>query len=325
MQAWLAEDDAAFDAVVLARSMMDEEAALMGARFPQGSSQAAARERAQSLFRPTLTAAVFRLVQGALDLVDELVSGQWAPVAVPAVRGDGATDGRDLWEGRIPAGDDMLVRFGELVEQAKLAERLGYDCIAKSSHYSAHPMQEFQQIPLLARLSAETPELRLCAGVVLLPLHKPLDVAEQLATLDVMTGGKVIFGTGIGYRDLEFKAFGTARSEAAARFEENLKAIKRLWTEETVTMAGSHFVLEDASCALKPVQEPHPPIWIGANADVAIRRAAYLADAWFVNPHNRIKTIERQVEFYKRTLDEADKPFPDEFPMMREAFVAKTR
>ncbi len=227
--------------------------------------------------------------------------------------------------GQYPAGDDMPARFAELVEQAKLAERLGYDCLAKSSHYSAHPMQEFQQIPLLARLSAETPGLRLCAGVVLLPLHKPLDVAEQFATLDVMTGGKVIFGTGIGYRDVEFKAFGTDRSEAAARFEENLEAIKRLWTEETVTMVGSHFVLEDASCALKPVQKPHPPIWIGANADVAIRRAARQADAWFVNPHNRIDTIERQVEFYKRALDDAGKPFPDEFPMMREAFVAANR
>ena len=176
--------------------------------------------------------------------------------------------------GQYLAGEDMQVRFGELVKQAKLAERLGYDCIAKSSHYSAHPMQEFQQIPLLARLSAETPDLRLCAGVVLLPLHKPLDVAEQFATLDLMTNGKVIFGTGIGYRDVEFKAFGTSRSEAAARFDENIEAIKRLWTEETVTMSGSHFELEDASCALKPIQEPHPPIWIGANADVAIRRAA---------------------------------------------------
>jgi len=227
--------------------------------------------------------------------------------------------------GQYLAGEDMPVRFSELVEQAKLAERLGYDCFAKSSHYSAHPMQEFQQIPLLARLSAETPDLRLCAGVVLLPLHKPLDVAEQFATLDVMTNGKVIFGTGIGYRDVEFKAFGTSRSEAAARFKENLEAIKRLWTEETVTMSGSHFELEDASCALKPIQEPHPPIWIGANADVAIRRAARLADAWFVNPHNRIETIERQVELYKRALDDAGKPFPDEFPMMREAFVAETR
>ena len=230
-----------------------------------------------------------------------------------------------LVRGQYPAGDDMPARFAELVVQAKLAERLGYDCLAKSSHYSAHPMQEFQQIPLLARLSAETPGLRLCAGVVLLPLHKPLDVAEQFATLDVMTGGKVILGTGIGYRDVEFKAFGTARTEAAVRFEENLEAIKRLWTEETVTMVGSHFALEDASCALKPVQKPHPPIWIGANADVAIRRAAHLADAWFVNPHNRIDTIERQVELYKRALDDAGKPFPNEFPMMREAFVAANR
>jgi len=73
------------------------------------------------------------------------------------------------------------------------------------------------------------------------------------------------------------------------------------------------------------VQKPHPPIWIGANADPAIRRAARLGDCWYVNPHNRIDTIVRQVEVYKRALDEYGKAFPDEFPARREVFVAKSR
>ena len=226
--------------------------------------------------------------------------------------------------GQYPLGDDMELRFDELLEQARMAERVGYDNYIKSSHYSGYPLMELQQIPLLARLSAEVPKMRLCAGIVLLPLHKPLDIAEQFATLDVMSNGKVIFGVGIGYRDVEFHAFGTNRKEARQRFEENLNAVKRLWTEETVTMTGSHFELDGASCALKPLQKPHPPVWIGANADVAIKRAARMADAWFVNPHNRIDTIERQVEVYRRELDACGKPFPDEFPMMREVFVAKT-
>ncbi len=227
--------------------------------------------------------------------------------------------------GQYPLGDDMALRFDELLEQARTAEAAGYDCYIKSSHYSGHPLMELQQMPLLSRLSAEVPKMRLCAGIVLLPLHKPLDVAEQFATLDVMTNGKAIFGAGIGYRDVEFHAFGTTKKESRQRFEENLDAIKRLWTEDTVTMKGSHFELDGASCALKPVQKPHPPIWIGANADIAIRRAARMADAWFVNPHNRIDTIERQVDIYKRELDACGKPFPDEFPMMREVFVAATR
>src|SRR3546814_10432116 len=89
-------------------------------------------------------------------------------------------------------------------------------------------------------------------------------------------------------------------------------------------MVGTHFTLQGASCPTKPVQKPHPPIWIGANADVAIRRAARLGDCWYVNPHNRIDTIVRQVEVYRRALDALGKPFPDEFPCRREVFVAAT-
>jgi alkanesulfonate monooxygenase SsuD/methylene tetrahydromethanopterin reductase-like flavin-dependent oxidoreductase (luciferase family) len=226
---------------------------------------------------------------------------------------------------QIPAGDDTSRHFTELMEQARLAEKLGFDSFTKASHYSTHPLQDFAQVPFLARLSAEAPKLRLNAGIVLLSLHKPLDIAEQFATLDVISGGKLIFGAALGYREVEFKAFGTTQAERVQRFEENLEAVKRLWTEDKVTMTGSHFELEEANCSMRPLQQPRPPIWIGANADAAIRRAARIGDAWYINPHNRIDTIERQTEIYKRALDEAAKPFPDEFPIRREIFVAPTR
>jgi alkanesulfonate monooxygenase SsuD/methylene tetrahydromethanopterin reductase-like flavin-dependent oxidoreductase (luciferase family) len=227
--------------------------------------------------------------------------------------------------GEYPAGDDMRARFGELVEQARLADRLGFDSIVKTSHYSAHPFQTFQQVPILARLTAEAPNVRLVAGIVLLSLHKPLDIAEQLATIDVMSGGRLVFGAALGYRDVEFAAFGSPKEERARRFEENLIAVKRLWTEDKVDMAGSHFALQGAACGPKPLQKPHPPIWIGANADPAIRRAARMGDCWYINPHNRIDTTRRQLELYRKTLEELGKPFPAELPMRREVFVAKTR
>src|SRR4029450_3384797 len=91
-----------------------------------------------------------------------------------------------------------------------------------------------------------------------------------------------------------FLAFGTTQKERVKRFEENLEAVRRLWTEDAVDMVGSHFTLLGASASPRPVQKPHPPIWIGANADPAIRRAARLGDCWYVNPHNRIDTIVRQ-------------------------------
>ena len=134
-----------------------------------------------------------------------------------------------------------------------------------------------------------------------------------------------MFGAGIGYRDVEFKAFGVPRGRLGARFEECLAAIRRLWTEDFVTMKGSDFELDNATCPVKPLQKPTPPIWIGANADVAIRRAARLGDCWYINPHNTLATIERQMDLYKRALDEYGRPFPTEVPMRREVFVAKTR
>lgn len=227
--------------------------------------------------------------------------------------------------GQYPAGDDMVVRVNEMLAQGRLAQKLGFDSIAKSQHYSSSPFQEIQQLPFLARLSAEVPGMTLITGITLLPLFKPLDIAEQIAALDVFTGGKVIFGAGLGYRDVEFKAFGVPRKQAARRLEENLIAIQRLWTEDAVTMTGSHFELDGAVCSVKPVQKPRPPIWLGANADVAIERAARMADAWMINPHNRVDTIERQLDVYKRALDAAGKPFPDVLPYSREIFVASSR
>ncbi|MBL4721810.1 MAG: LLM class flavin-dependent oxidoreductase [Alphaproteobacteria bacterium] len=223
------------------------------------------------------------------------------------------------------AGFDMQVAFREQVEQARLAEKLGFDSLLKNSHFAGYPLQEFQQLPFLGRIMAEAPSLRLLTGIMLLSLQKPLDVAEQLASIDVMSGGKLIFGCGLGYREVEFRGFGTTQRDRVPRFIENLAAIKRLWTEDHVTMKGSHFELMDATLSMKPLQKPTPPIWMGANADVAIERAAELADVWFINTHQRMETIQRQMDVYKRALDRFDKPFPKEIPIAREIFVANSR
>ncbi|MCY4500014.1 MAG: LLM class flavin-dependent oxidoreductase [Alphaproteobacteria bacterium] len=227
--------------------------------------------------------------------------------------------------GQFPIGDDPKLHWDELVEQARAAERLKFDSIMKGSHYSSWPLMDFQQVPFLARMSGECPSLRLLCGICLLPLHKPLDVAETFANLDVMSGGKLIFGVGLGYREVEFKAFGTTQKDAVPRFVESLDAIRRLWTEERVTMKGSHFELIEAACTVKPIQKPTPPVWVGANADRAIERAARLTDAWFINPHNTVATTARQMEVYKRALDKAGKPMPAELPMMREVVVGRSR
>src|SRR6185437_14625622 len=226
--------------------------------------------------------------------------------------------------GQHPPGD-AAGHLRDDLDLVRAADRLGFDGVVKGSHFSAHPFESVQQIPFLSYCAAIAPRLRIICGLVLVPLHKPLELAEQLATLDLMSGGRLVFGAGIGYRDVEFKAFGVPRGRMGERFEECIAAIKRLWTEEFVDMTGSHFELAHATCPVKPVQKPMPPIWIGANADVAIERAARIGDCWYINPHNTLATIERQMDIYKHALDRAGRPFPAEVPMRREVFVAKSR
>lgn len=230
-----------------------------------------------------------------------------------------------MMRAQFPAEDDMRLRFDELLEQARLADQLGYASITTGMHYASAPLQLLQQLPFLTRIMVEAPHARLNFGAVILPLHKPLDLAENLATVDVMSGGRVIFSAGLGYREVESRAFGTTQADRVQRYEENIEAVRRLWTEDHVSMTASHFELVDVTASVKPLQKPHPPIWIAANADVAIRRAARLGDCWYVNPHNSISTIQRQVEVYRRALDKLGKPFPTEFPARREVFVARTR
>jgi alkanesulfonate monooxygenase SsuD/methylene tetrahydromethanopterin reductase-like flavin-dependent oxidoreductase (luciferase family) len=227
--------------------------------------------------------------------------------------------------GQAEHGEDISRRLGETLAMVRLADRLGYDSVTKTAHYSAHPFQMLQLVPMLARFTAEAPRLRLNAGVLLLPLLSPLHVAEEFATLDVLSGGKIILGVGLGYRDVEFKAFGVPRAQRARRFEANLIAIRRLWTEDKVSMRTPYFELDDASCLPKPLQRPHPPLWVGANADVAVERAARLGDCWYIGPAVEISAVERQMELYRRALDAAGKPFPAELPMRREVFVARTK
>ena len=226
--------------------------------------------------------------------------------------------------GQFRQDEDIVAGHQHDLALVRRAEALGFDAVARAQHYSAHPWQMLQQIPFLAQVAAIAPRLRLITGVTLLPLVKPLDLAEQLASLDVMSQGKLIFGAGIGYREVEFQAFGTTIKEAAPRFEENLEAIRALWTDGPVSRQGTHFTLAEARCSVLPVQRP-VPVWIGANADRGVRRAARLADAWYVNPHNTLETLDRQMALYRRELDALGKPFPAELPMAREVFLAPSR
>ena len=224
-----------------------------------------------------------------------------------------------------PRGVSMVERFREHIDQVRAARDAGFDLIVMGQHFLSTPFQELQTLPALARLAAEAGTMRIGATVLLLPLLNPVDVAEQVATMDVICEGRFIFGAGLGYRDQEYEAFGVQAKERVARFTESLDVIRRLWTEDEVTHHGRFYHLTGARMALRPVQKPHPPIWFAANNDAAVERSARLADAWVINPHAKLATLQAQLAVYRKALAAAGRPFPAELPIIKELYVAPDR
>ncbi len=223
-----------------------------------------------------------------------------------------------------PRSDDSVARFREAAAQARLAKEAGFDGLAAGHHYLSPPFQSIQSLPLLARLSGEAPGMDLLLSVLLLAMLNPVQTAEEVASLDIMSEGRVVFGVGIGYRDVEYEAFGMTSKERVPKMLEALGLIKRLWTEEKVTHEGRFFRLHDATCTIRPVQKPFPPIWIAANADRAVVRTARMGLSWFINPHAALPTIERQWQRYKQALAEAGQAMPAARPICLELHVAPT-
>jgi alkanesulfonate monooxygenase SsuD/methylene tetrahydromethanopterin reductase-like flavin-dependent oxidoreductase (luciferase family) len=207
----------------------------------------------------------------------------------------------------------------EHVEQVRLARDHGFAAVFCGQHFLSEPFQMFQPVPLLARLAAEAGEMRVGAGILLAALLNPVEVAENVATLDAITDGRFVLGVGLGYRTEENEAFALAERRGDV-YAAKLEVIRRLLEGETVTAAGLGYRLDGARLTLRPVQRPRPPIWMAANGDAGVRRAARFADSWLIGPHSTLAELERQVGLFRA---ERGSP-PAELPAIREALLAPT-
>ncbi|HXJ77428.1 MAG TPA: LLM class flavin-dependent oxidoreductase [Candidatus Methylomirabilis sp.] len=226
---------------------------------------------------------------------------------------------------QYPPDESAVAHLDENVAQVRAARDAGFDSVWAGQHYLSSPFLMFQPVPLLARMAVEAGDMRIGTNIFLLTIHNPVYTAEQVAMLDIITRGRFVFGAGLGYRLEEFAAFGVPMKGRGARFEECLEVVKRLWRGEEVTFRGQHVRLEQAQAMLRPVQQPHPPVWIGASGDAAVVRAARVGDAWLINPHAGLDTLTRQMELYRGTLSAANRPFPVELPIFKELSIAPTR
>lgn len=164
----------------------------------------------------------------------------------------------------------------EQLRQVALAEDLGYDHIWLTEHHFSEDGYSPSLFPLAAAIAVRTSTVRIGTFLLLLPLHHPLEVAENAATVDILSGGRFDLGVGLGYVPSEFAGYGIPRKERVSRLEEGIEIIRGAWTQDDFAHSGRHFELSQITLSPRPVQQPHPPIWLGGISPRATRRAARL-------------------------------------------------
>jgi alkanesulfonate monooxygenase SsuD/methylene tetrahydromethanopterin reductase-like flavin-dependent oxidoreductase (luciferase family) len=210
-------------------------------------------------------------------------------------------------------------------EQVVLARDAGFESIVVGQHLLTHPIQMPAMIPHLASLAEVSGNMRLVLGVLLLPLLNPILVADEVATLDWLSNGRAVLGIGLGYRQEEMLAMGVRREDRVGRFNEALAVMRKMWSADAPwSYEGKHFKYRDLPPGLKTLQQPHPPLWVAADVDAAVRRAARIGGAWYINPRVDLETIQRQLGVYHAEFARLGTSPPALFPIRREAVVAPT-
>jgi len=199
---------------------------------------------------------------------------------------------------------------------AKRGEELGYGYLAIPDHIvipreieSPYPYNTarkmvgaasgdcLEQLVLMAYLAAATSKIRLLTSIMVVPHRSPVFTAKALATIDVLSQGRVTVGCGVGWMDEEFQAVGAPPfAERGKVTDEYLRIFKALWTEDNPRFEGAYARFANISFLPKPVQKPHPPLWIGGESPAALRRVVALGDAWYPigsNPQYPLDTVQR--------------------------------
>ncbi len=223
------------------------------------------------------------------------------------------------WPEKVNVG----AQIPALVEQVRVCRDSGFSSIWFPHHWLTAPMQMLQIMPSMAYLAAAGQGMVFGPNILILPPMNPMHVAEESATMDVLTGGNYVLGAGLGYRVPEFTAFNVPLSDRASRFTEAVSLMRKLWTGETITHEGKHFTVRDSGISLKPTRPGGPPIYVAGLVDTAIKRAARIGDAWLIANGLSLAEIEPGMNVYRAAIAEYNRP-PLEFPIARECYVGSS-
>jgi alkanesulfonate monooxygenase SsuD/methylene tetrahydromethanopterin reductase-like flavin-dependent oxidoreductase (luciferase family) len=172
--------------------------------------------------------------------------------------------------------------YSEILNQIAWGESHGFDDVWLSEHHFIEDGYLPSILPVAAAIAARTKRIRIASGVLLMPFHNPVRLAEDIAVVDVISGGRFELGVGVGFKLEEFDSFGVSFSERGSRTNQSLDIIRRLLGGETVTYKSDFFNFKNIKVTPEPIQKPHPPIWLGGFTPAALRRAARYGDGFTV-------------------------------------------
>ena len=213
---------------------------------------------------------------------------------------------------QLPCAPDQSepIRYNETIEQLVLADQLGFDVAWLAELHFFRPFS-IMPAPLYVAVAAaqRTERIRFGTGVILVPFHHPLRIAEETAVVDILTGGRLEVGVGRGTIALHFQGFGVPREDSRERFEEGLEVIIKAWTADHVQHKGRFFEFPETMLAPKPLQKPHPPLRIAANSpETAEFAGLHNYDVMVASPINPMPGFFEHVRKYRDAVSRAGHP-----------------
>ena len=215
--------------------------------------------------------------------------------------------------------------YPEFLEEVLLGEELGFDSVWLEEHHGVR--DHYWPSPILALAGAATRTQRITLGtdVTVMPFYHPVRIAEDVAILDIMSGGRFILGTAIGYKPDEFALYEAPLEKRGARFAEALALIRRLWSEEEVDFEGRYYRVVGARIEPRPTPGAQPQIWVGGWGELSLERAATLGDAWVPGPTATLgKLLEARGRYRAHLVADGIDPASRPAPLTRDVVIAAT-
>ena len=224
----------------------------------------------------------------------------------------------------VPRDVDPIEQFDGILRQIEAGQRNGLSHFVIGQHFLYGDLRWLQPVPLLARLAAEIDDhVRLATTVLLAPKYHPVILAEEIATLDIITRGRLDVGLGLGYRGEEFDLMNVPFNKRVSLFDECLDVMKLCWAMEDFDYHGQHWQIQGATPHIQCVQQPHPPIWIGAHSRKGARRVGAVGDRFIIPSEYDIHEMRVRLGIMAAGFAERGKTMGHQ-PLRRNAFVGAT-